>query len=194
MFFVTAFVLGAVIGSFLNVCIIRIPKGESIFFPASHCVSCHKRIAWSDNIPILSFIFLKGRCRQCSAKISWQYIVVEFLTACVFVLCYGVFGLTVKGILYLILSLALLTESFIDLKHQIIPDVITLPGIVIGLIASTVFPLLHGQDSFLFGFLRSLGGVLLGGGFLYLAGAVAEWILKKEAMGGGDVKLLAMIG
>ncbi len=194
MYYLVAAILGAIVGSFLNVCILRIPKGESVVFPASHCPACQKPIAPLDNIPLISFLMLKGRCRYCSAKISWQYPLLEILAACFFVLFYHFFGITVKGVLYLLFSLALLVETFIDLKHQIIPDVITLPGIAIGLIASAFFPALHGETLAWMGFLKSLIGVLIGGGFFYVTGTLAEWILKKEALGGGDVKLLAMIG
>ena len=186
--------VGAVVGSFLNVCIFRMPEGESVVFPASHCRYCKTAIAWHDNIPLVSFIVLKGRCRNCGAGISWQYIFVESLTIFLFILFYEVFGLSVKGGVYLVLSLALLVESAIDYRHKIIPDSITLPGIALGVVLSGFFPGLHEQDSWLYGILYSVLGVLLGGGILYLTGSVGEWILKKEAMGGGDVKLLAMIG
>ena len=189
-----AAVFGVIVGSFLNVCIFRIPRGESVVFPASHCPLCRKPIAPLDNIPVISFLILKGRCRQCAAKISWQYPLVEILGACLFVLFYYFFGVTVKGVLYLLFSLALLVETFIDLRQQIIPDVITLPGIVIGLVASVLFPNFHGEAVWWMGLLKSLTGMLIGGGFFYAAGVIAEWILKKEAIGGGDIKLLAMIG
>lgn len=189
-----AFVLGAMVGSFLNVCIMRLPKEESIVFPGSHCTSCGHAIAWFDNIPIASFFLLRGRCRHCASGISWQYAAVEFMTACLFVLFYGTFGLSVKGAAYLLLTLALLVQSAIDFRHKIIPDEITLPGILIGLILSAVFPALQRETVVWKGLAQSLLGVLLGGGFLYAVGALAEKLLKKEAMGGGDVKLLAMIG
>lgn len=192
--FLILFLIGAAVGSFLNVCMIRIPMRESIVFPASHCFSCRRPIAWFDNVPILSFFVLKGHCRNCRSKISWQYPIVEMLTALAFVLFYGMFGFTARGILYLVFSLALLAVSVIDWKDQIIPDAISLPGIVLGLGASLLFPGLHGSETRLAGLIQSGAGVLLGGGLLYLIGTVAEWLLKKEAMGGGDVKLLAMIG
>lgn len=189
-----SFVFGAMVGSFLNVCIFRLPKNESIVFPASHCLLCKTPIAWHDNIPLVSFFLLKGRCRHCREKISAQYVVVEFLTACVFVLFYRVFGVSVQGMIYLGLTLSLLVETFIDLEHRIIPDEITLPGMLIGLGLSAFIPALHHQTSHWAGLLQSLFGLLIGGGFLYATGTLAEIILKKEAMGGGDVKLLAMIG
>ena len=189
-----AAIYGAIVGSFLNVCIYRIPTEESIIFPASHCPLCLRPIALLDNIPVISFLILKGRCRHCAAKISWQYPLVEILSACLFVLFYYFFGVTTKSVLYLIFSLALLVETFIDLRHQIIPDMITLPGIVIGLVVSGFFHAFHGEAGPWMGLLKSLIGVLVGGGFFYVTGTLAEWILKKEALGGGDIKLLAMIG
>ncbi len=194
MYYIIATALGLIVGSFLNVCIFRIPKEESIVFPASHCQSCNKPIAPTDNIPVISFLLLKGQCRHCHAKIDWQYPMVEILSACFFVLFYHSFGLTVKGVLYLIFALALLVQTFIDLRHQIIPDSITLPGMLIGLVASSVWPDLHGANVWWLGVFRSSIGLLVGGGFFYVTGTIAEWVLKKEAIGGGDVKLLAMIG
>ena len=191
---VIAFLFGSMVGSFLNVCILRLPKGESIVFPSSHCTSCNKAIAWFDNIPVLSFLALGAKCRNCHAKISWQYPLIEMVTALLFVIFYRSFGLTPKGFLYLYLALMLLAQSVIDMRYKIIPDSLTLPAIVAALTLSAFFPGIHSQGSHLSGFLSSLMGVLLGGGFLYAAGTIAEWVLKKEAMGGGDVKLLAAIG
>jgi leader peptidase (prepilin peptidase)/N-methyltransferase len=182
--FVIAFVLGTIIGSFLNVCVFRIPAKKSILFPASHCVSCKRAIFWHDNIPLLSFLVLKGRCRNCGCKISPQYPFVELLGGGLFVLFYAVFGLSAQGFVFLLLALILLVAGLIDYRHQIIPDEITLPGILAGLVLSFWTQ----------GLLNAVLGMLLGGGILYLAGTIAQWILKKEAMGGGDVKLLAMIG
>ncbi len=189
-----AFAFGAIVGSFLNVCIFRLPKEESVVFPGSHCTRCDHAIAWHDNIPIVSFFALKGKCRHCGSGISRQYLVVEILTAGLFVFFYQFFGLSVKGAVYLLLTLALIVESAIDFRHRIIPDSITLPGIAVGLALSTAFPSLQAETIFWKGLLRALLGMIVGGGFLYLTGTLAEFILKKEAMGGGDVKLLAMIG
>ena len=194
MLFVSALLLGAIVGSFLNVCILRLPKGESIVSPPSHCPSCQTPIAWFENIPVFSFLFLKARCRHCHEKISWQYAIIEILTAVIFLIFAKQFGLTAQGIFYLLMTLALLVVSVIDMRYQIIPDEISLPGIVVGLLASTIFPEIQMENIWFWGLLKSVIGILVGGGFLYLAGTVAEKILKKEAMGGGDVKLLAMIG
>ncbi len=191
---VMAFAFGAIVGSFLNVCILRMPKDESIVFPASHCMSCKKTLAWYDNIPIVSFLMIGARCRYCKVKLSWQYPLVEALTGVLFVVFYSVFGLTPKGFLYLYLSVVLLTQGVIDMRHKIIPDELSLPAIAVGLAVSAFFPEVHGQTAHWQGFLKSFIGVLAGGGFLYAVGTVAEWVLKKEAMGGGDVKLLAAIG
>ena len=185
---------GAAAGSFLNVCIYRLPKGESVVFPGSHCGVCAKPVRWHDNVPVLSYFVLRGRCRDCGAKFSAQYALIEILTGLLFVLFYRVFGLSGVGAVYLLFTLALLTQSMIDFAHKIIPDEITLPGIVLGLVCSSFFPELQNQSSWQAGLLYSAAGMLAGGGFLYLVAVVAERVMKKEAMGGGDVKLLAMTG
>lgn len=189
-----AFVMGAIFGSFLNVCIYRMPKNESIVFPGSRCMKCQKPIAAYDNIPILSYLILRGKCRHCGAHFSAQYMVVEILTGLIFMLFYSVFGFTPIGFIYLAFALALIVQAFIDFEHRIIPDEITLYGIAAGLIASSLHPALHHEEIWWRGFLQSLIGVLIGGGFLYLSAILAEWFFKQEAMGGGDIKLLAMIG
>ncbi len=185
---------GAIVGSFLNVCIYRLPERQSIAFPGSRCRTCLRSIVWYDNVPCISWFMLRGKCRRCGAKISPQYVAVEFLAGSLFVLFFAVFGPTVKGMVYLALSLALLVQTFIDFRHRIIPDALTLPGIVVGFAASVAFPGIHGTADRWQAALASGIGILAGGGSLYLAGTLAEWILKKEAMGGGDVKLLAMVG
>lgn len=194
MSYLIAFIFGSMVGSFLNVCILRMPKDESIVFPSSHCTKCQKAIAWYDNIPVLSFLFLGAKCRHCREKISVQYPIIETLTGVIFVLFYATFGLTPTGCLFLFMTLGLLAQSIIDIRYRIIPDEISLSLIAVGLVASTIFPGIHGKAHYWAGFVSSLLGLLLGGGLLYAAGTVAEWILKKEAMGGGDVKLLAGIG
>ncbi len=191
---IAALILGCLVGSFLNVCILRLPKEESIVFPGSHCTKCNKPIAWYDNIPVVSYVMLGAKCRHCKTTISIQYPLIEILTGVLFVSFYHFFGATPKGVLYLYLALGLLVQSVIDYRYKIIPDSITLPAIVIGLMASALFPEIHGQAAHLSGFWASLRGVLVGGGFLYVVGSLGEWILKKEAMGGGDVKLLAAVG
>ena len=180
------FILGLIVGSFSNVCIYRIPRNESIIYPASHCPKCSTTILAKDNIPLLSYILLKGRCRNCGSRISIQYPVVEFLTGLVYVIIYQIYGLSVQSLIYIILSSALIIIAFIDLNKQIIPDVISLPGIIIGLILSFFVPYIS--------FINSALGVLVGGGIILVIGLVGSVIFKKEAMGGGDVKLAAMIG
>lgn len=188
------FVFGALVGSFLNVCILRMPENQSIVFPASHCWSCKRPLAWYDNIPIASFVFLGGKCRSCKKAISLQYPVIEAVTAILSVIFWLRYGLSAVGAVYLVFALALLVQSVIDWRYRIIPDEITLPGMALGLIASLAFPQLHGEAAHLGGLWKSFLGLLVGGGFLWAVGSVAEKILKKEAMGGGDVKLLGLIG
>ncbi|MBI5096668.1 MAG: prepilin peptidase, partial [Nitrospirae bacterium] len=150
------YILGAVIGSFLNVCIYRIPKQESIAAPASHCPQCNAPIRFYDNIPILSFLILRGRCRTCGTPISVQYVIVEILNGAGYMLLIGRFGLSTESILYAILFSALLVASVIDLHHRIIPDVITIPGTIAGLLAGA-FILPGGIEG-------SVIGTLLGSG------------------------------
>ena len=188
------FIIGAIVGSFLNVCIYRLPKGESIIRPPSRCPSCGAKIPWFDNVPVLSFLILRGRCRSCKKRISTRYIIVEALSGLICVLLFLYFGLTAKFFILWYLSSALIVASFIDLRFHEIPDVITLPGIIIGLILAGLYPPLMGKLKNLPSLLDSLLGVLAGGGSIYLAGFIGEFIFKKESMGGGDVKLLAMIG
>jgi len=183
---VLIFILGLIVGSFSNVCIYRIPRNESIIYPASHCPKCRSKIKPVDNIPLLSFILLKGRCRNCKSKISIQYPVVEFLTGLTYLIIYLIYGLSIQSLIYIILSSALIIIAFIDLNEQIVPDVISLPGIVIGFILSFFVPYIS--------FINSALGVLVGGGIILIIGLAGSVIFKKEAMGGGDVKLAAMIG
>ena len=188
------FMFGTMVGSFLNVCIYRLPKDESVVFPGSHCGACGKPVRWYDNIPVLSYFLLGGKCRDCKVAFAIQYALIEMLTGLIFVLFYQVFALSGVGFAYLVLALALLVQSMIDVRHKIIPDTITLPGIILGVVLSTAFPALQGSGTWWGGLSGSVLGVLGGGGFLYFIAVAAEKILKKEAMGGGDVKLLAMIG
>ncbi|MBU0674221.1 MAG: prepilin peptidase [Proteobacteria bacterium] len=178
--------LGAIVGSFLNVVILRLPDPEgSIVFPGSHCPGCGKPIRWFDNIPILSFFLLLGKCRGCSMKISWQYPVVETIMAGLGFFLFRTFP-PVEASIYFPFAAALLAIIFIDAAHQIIPDVISLPGIVAGFLASFFNPLVSWQSSSL--------GILAGGGSLYLIAMTYYLITRREGMGGGDIKLLAMIG
>jgi leader peptidase (prepilin peptidase) / N-methyltransferase len=177
---------GAFIGSFLNVCIVRIPRRESIVTPGSHCPHCNEPIRFYENIPILSFFLLKGRCRHCRKPISLQYFFVEAFTALGSLLLFSKYGPSLSYLFYFSFLAALIVITVIDLHHQIIPDVISIPGMAVGLLASFVLP---GMT-----FMDSLFGLLLGGGSLFIVATVYQWLFKREGMGGGDVKLLAMIG
>ena len=179
-------VLGAALGSFLNVLIYRLPEETSIIFPASRCPHCRKAIRFYDNIPVISYILLKGRCRECHEKISFRYPLVELITAVISLLLFWKFGLAFQYLFSFIFVCALMVITFIDLDHQIIPDVITLPGIPIFFLAAVFAMNLRFLDAFL--------GFLIGGGCLYGIAFVYELVTKREGMGGGDIKLLAMIG
>jgi leader peptidase (prepilin peptidase)/N-methyltransferase len=184
--YVAVGLFGAVIGSFLNVCIDRLPRQESIIWPPSRCPSCQGRIAPTDNIPMLSFLRLRGRCRACGAPISYRYPLVEAANALGYLWIVQRFGLGWSAAAYALLFSALLAVTWIDLDHQIIPDRITLPGIPLGLLcAATVLPV---------GLLNSVLGVLLGGGLLWFMAWLSPYLFGKEGMGGGDIKLLAMVG
>lgn len=180
------FILGLCIGSFLNVCIYRLPAGKSIAFPASHCPQCKAAIRFSDNIPVIGWLRLKGRCRNCRAAISWRYPLVEFLTGG-FALCLFLkFGLHIETIIYFVFTAILIVITFIDIDHRIIPDILTLPGIPLAFVAALFLPQMTWQNS--------LVGILVGGGTLLLVAVGYATITGKEGMGGGDIKLLAMIG
>lgn len=177
---------GALIGSFLNVCIYRLPRHESIAWPGSHCPSCSHPLAWHDNIPLVSYLILLGRCRHCAVRIPYRYPVVEALNALGYVGVLWFFGPTWPAVAYGLLYSALLVVAGTDLSHKIIPNVVTFPGIVVGLLsAATVLPL---------GFVNGLIGLFVGGGILWLLAWASPYLFGKEGMGGGDIKLLAMIG
>lgn len=181
-----AFILGAVVGSFLNVCICRLPAGESVVTPPSHCPACSCRIRWFDNIPLVSYLLLRGRCRGCGGRISVRYPLVELFNGLLSLALFLRFGPTLAyGVLFIFCS-ALVVTTLIDFDHQIIPDEISLPGIVVGFIFSFFLP---GH-----GWLNSLLGILLGGGSLLLVAYGYQLLTGKEGMGGGDIKLLAMMG
>ena len=184
--YLVAGTLGALIGSFLNVCIYRLPRGESIAWPGSHCPSCGKAIEFYDNIPVLSYLWLAGRCRACRDPISICYPLVEAINAAGYLTILWRFGTTWTTVLYAILFSALLVVTGTDLTHKIIPNVVTLPGIVLGLIGgATVLPV---------GLFNALLGVAIGGGLLWALAMASPYFFGKEGMGGGDIKLLAMIG
>jgi leader peptidase (prepilin peptidase)/N-methyltransferase len=178
--------MGLIIGSFLNVCIHRLPKEESLAFPGSRCPACLTPIRPWDNIPLVSFALLRGRCRTCGEAISWRYPLVEALTGVLFVLTVRRFGVTLETAFLLIFLSGLVVASFIDLDHQVIPNVITLPGIPLGLLAG----LLLGEPPLL----DRLIGTLAGTGFLYLVLFYGSTFYGQDAMGEGDLNLIALVG
>jgi leader peptidase (prepilin peptidase)/N-methyltransferase len=180
------FVFGLCIGSFLNVCIHRIPLNASIVKPRSRCPRCEIPISFYDNIPILSYLLLRGRCRGCRVPIGIRYPLVELLTGVLTVCVFKSFGLTATGAVYFLLVMVLIVITFIDIDHRIIPDKISLPGIPVFFIAALFLPHISIPGSLL--------GIIAGGGSLYLVALGYHLITGQEGMGGGDIKLLAMIG
>ena len=179
--YIYALLFGLLIGSFLNVCIWRLPRHESLWSPGSHCPSCNQSVRFYDNIPVISYLILAGHCRTCRKTISWRYPLVELINAVGYVMLVWRYGWEWPTLIYATLFSALIVITFIDLDHQIIPDRITLPGMVIGLIAA-YFLLPHGFQS-------AVAGMLLGGGLFYLIA-----VLSRGGMGGGDIKMIAMVG
>lgn len=178
-------VLGLAIGSFLNVCIHRIPRGESLNHPPSRCPHCGQGLRWFDNVPVFGYLWLRGRCRACRAPISIRYPIVEIVTMALFLVHYAVFGWTPLLAVRLLFACAMVVLFAIDLEHHLLPNVITLPGIVAGLLFSVVLPP---------GIVNALIGVVVGGGVLWAIGEAYYRYSGQEGMGGGDVKMLAMIG
>ena len=179
--YAVAFVLGSIVASFANVCIHRLPLRQSVVYPASRCPSCQHPLRPWHNLPIISFVALRGRCAFCQARISWRYPLVESLGGLLYLLGYHQLGLSVNAVAYALLVTALLVVSFIDLAYMIIPDAVTLPGlavgVAVGLLPSSI------------GFANAVAGACLGGGIFLLI-----TLLYPAGMGGGDVKLIAMIG
>jgi len=192
VYYLLAGFLGACLGSFLNVCIVRIPNEESIVWPPSHCRSCDHPIAWWENIPVLSYIILRGHCRHCGHLISPKYLIVELITIGLSLATWWRFHDVRHYLAFFFLLVApLIVISFIDLKHRIIPDVISLPGIIAGFGANALFA---SRGAYSHVLLDSALGVLMGAGFLYLVATAYEKLKKTEGLGGGDVKLAAMLG
>jgi leader peptidase (prepilin peptidase)/N-methyltransferase len=194
---VILFLLGASIGSFLNVCIYRLPREDmSIKDPKrSICFSCGEKIRWYDNIPIFSYIWLRGRCRNCKTEFSIRYALVELLTAVLFVLIGRRFGYDIATPVYLVFTAALICGSFIDIDHFILPDEITIPGMIIGLFLGVGIPVFFPDSTFLpETWWDAVAGALVGGGSLWSLGVIAKAILRRDAMGFGDVKLMTMVG
>ena len=182
----TVGLIGLAVGSFLNAAIHRLPRHKDLLFARSACPSCGKQLKWYHNIPVLSFVLLRGRCAYCRGPISVRYPLVELLNTFAYVWLYWQLGLSQEFFVFAVLCSALIVIFFIDLDFQIIPDVITLPGIVVGL-AVSLLPggLTIGQAAL---------GMLVGGGALYLVAVLGDWLFKKESMGGGDIKMAAMLG
>jgi leader peptidase (prepilin peptidase)/N-methyltransferase len=177
--------LGLAVGSFLNVCIHRLPRQQSLAWPASRCPQCSAPLRWYDNIPLLSYVVLGGRCRSCNARIPVMYPLVELVTALVCVAAYLLFGPSPLLGARLLFACAMIVLFVIDLQHRILPNVITVPGIVVGFVLSLFLPP---------GWISSLIGIIAGGGVLLLMAEMYYRLRKEEGLGMGDVKMLAMIG
>ncbi len=203
---IMVFIIGAIIGSFLNVCIYRMPYGKSVVWPGSHCPLCEKRIPWYDNIPFIGYLLLKGKCRFCKKVISPVYLLVELITALMFTAFLSYYGLTYNFFVFVTFTCLLIISTFVDIKHRIIPDEVSLGGIVLGFILNSIRGV-HLQP-FSINFrpmISSALGIVIGGAIIYLTGILFDLVYFKllkrppiqgetESMGGGDVKLLAMIG
>ncbi len=194
MFEIFIFLLGLCFGSFLNVCIHRLPREQSIVVPASQCPQCKHSIAWYDNIPLVSFIILKAKCRHCAAPISIRYFLIELATGFLWLSLFMEFGWTAAFVAGVILISILLAVSVIDLETGLIPDRLTFPGMAAGVVAAGIAPGLLNQNVWYLGILYSALGLVIGGGILWLTAVLAKLVFRKESMGGGDIKLLAMIG
>jgi leader peptidase (prepilin peptidase)/N-methyltransferase len=204
------FVLGLAFGSFLNVWIYRMPLGISVITPRSACPKCKQGIAFYDNLPVLSWLILRGRCRNCKTKISPRYLLIELLTGILFLACYWYFGLTLSTPKYCAFAFLLLGLIFTDAETKLLPDKMTLPGLAIGVVFSLIIPVNDLASQFLPGMvnlpfssdissrllslLDSLLGAVLGASFIYGAGAIYLRWRGMEGMGFGDVKLMAMVG
>ncbi|HTC57841.1 MAG TPA: prepilin peptidase [Candidatus Sulfotelmatobacter sp.] len=204
------FVFGLAFGSFLNVCIYRLPLGLSVVAPRSACPRCDRPIAFYDNLPVLSWLFLRGRCRHCKAGISPRYLLIEVLTGVLFLGCYAYSGLTLATLKYCVFGFLLLGLIFTDAETKLLPDKLTLPGLALGLLFSLLVPVRDMASQFLpgivnlpisadlaaglFSLLDSLLGAALGASFIYGAGAIYLRWRGAEGMGFGDVKLMAMVG
>jgi leader peptidase (prepilin peptidase)/N-methyltransferase len=186
LFAIFVFIFGLCIGSFLNVCIFRLPAGQSIVRPPSACPGCGNPIRWYDNIPIVSYLMLMGRCRACKTFISLRYPMVELLSGFFALAVWIHFGPYIHALVYFFFIAVLLVVTFIDLDHRIIPDIISLPGIPVGFAASFILPQIS--------WVESLTGILVGGGALLIVAMGYQLLTGKDGMGGGDIKLLAMIG
>lgn len=198
--YILIFIVGACIGSFLNVCIYRIPRGESVVWPGSRCPECGSRIRWYDNVPIMSWFILGGRCRDCKGWISFRYPLIEAGTGILFLFSWYLLG-PVEGVVGMVFVSLLIVVSFIDLDYLMIPDRLTVGGFILGCVISIVVPEIHGYGggegygvrAFL-SVVSALKGAFLGSGLLLWVALIAEMMLKEESMGGADIKLMGCIG
>ena len=177
--------LGLCVGSFLNVCIYRLPRRESLMWPGSHCTTCNRTLSWYENVPVVSWMVLRGRCRTCGTRISWMYPTVEFVTGLTFLAAYLLYGFTPTAGVRVLLACALIVLFVTDLQHKILPNVITVPGIAVGFLFSLFLPP---------GWQDSLIGIVVGGGTLFAIAEAYYRVRGQEGLGMGDVKLLGMIG
>jgi len=198
---VIVFVFGVCIGSFLNVCIYRIPLDQSVVRPPSHCFACDTRIAWYDNVPLFSYLILRGACRRCGASYSARYFLVELLTGCLFLLVWLRYGGSSEGIefdpripVYWLVISGLILGTFVDFDHLIIPDRVTIGGMFSGVLFSLIVPSLHAVDQWWVAAIYSLIGLVAGFGILLLVAKLGKVVFKQDAMGFGDVKLLGAVG
>ena len=194
LFGAMVFVLGLVIGSFLNVCIYRIPNDKSIISPPSSCTTCNERIKWYDLVPVLSYLALRGKCRNCGEKISPRYMLIELLTGVLFLLCFLVFGLSWQFLAYIILTGILITITFIDIDFQIIPDPIMIFGLVAGLIFVIAGVVPQPGEGFWGNIIAGLLGMACGAGPLIIINLATLAIIKRDGIGGGDIKLMGVVG
>jgi len=210
LFAAAVFALGLAFGSFLNVCIYRLPKGLSVITPRSACPGCEQPIAFYDNLPVLSWLILRGRCRRCKTRISLRYLLIELLTGFLFLACYWYFGLSLAALKYCVLAFLLLGLIATDAETKLLPDKLTLPGLAIGLVFSLVVPVRDLASQFLpgvinlpfsgevterfFSLIDSLLGGAVGASFIYGVGAIYLRWRGMEGMGFGDVKLMGMVG
>lgn len=189
-----AFILGATFGSFLNVCIHRIPLDQSVVRPRSHCPHCGHMIAWYDNVPLLSYLWLRARCRHCGQPISVRYFLVEALTGTLFLLVWWEYGFDLRTPVYWMAVSGLILGTFVDFDHMILPDRVTIGGTVLGFVFSPLVPELHAQVTRLDSLREAVIGWAVGFGLLWIVGLLGKLALKREAMGFGDVKLLGAMG
>jgi leader peptidase (prepilin peptidase) / N-methyltransferase len=210
LFAVPFFVYGLALGSFLNVCIYRLPRGMSLIKPGSACPECHTPIAWYDNVPVASWLVLRGRCRACRARISVRYLLVELLTGALFLACYAAFGLTFSAFKFCAFAFLLVGLIFTDAEQKLLPDALTFPGLAIGLVFSVLVPVQDLGSHLLTLWVRlpvssdiswrllSLAdsglGAAVGASFIYGVGAIYRRARGVEGMGFGDVKLMGMVG